>query len=171
MIKRWFKFLFICALLLVLDCSLKYYTHTAITPMNWLHPFYPYGGIGVFENFYGISFSINHVENAGAAWGYFSQYTNYLIVLRAVIIIALLGYVLLFNKEKNKTFLYLLIITGALGNMLDFFFYGKVIDMFHFTFGKYSYPVFNLADCMICFGIIFLLVMPILPKKWKTKFA
>ncbi|MBN1914327.1 MAG: signal peptidase II [Parachlamydiales bacterium] len=167
--KKWAKYLAISVILLVFDCSLKYFTYTAIPKTSWIHMSYPFGGIGIFHNIFNMSFSLNHVENSGAAWGLFAEYTNYLIFLRGVIICGLIGYLLFFNKEKHKTFFYLLIITGAVGNLLDFFFYGKVIDMFHFTWANHSFPVFNMADCMISLGIFFLVIMPMLPKKWKQK--
>ena len=45
---------------------------------------------------------------------------------------------------------------GALCNILDYFFYGHVIDMLHFVFWGYDYPVFNVADSFICIGVFWL---------------
>ena len=44
---------------------------------------------------------------------------------------------------------------------MDFFFYGKVIDMFYFFHESYSFPVFNLADSYIFLGIVILFIQSI----------
>ena len=49
------------------------------------------------------------------------------------------------------------IAAGALGNILDFFLYGHVIDMFYLIFYKYSYPIFNVADSAIFLSVMYLL--------------
>jgi len=126
--------------------------------MSWLYPFYPYGGIGIFKDFLGISFSINYVDNTGAAWGLLAKYPHFLFSIRIFIVIGLLIYLAKFNFDKAKDLPLLLIITGAIGNILDFIFYRKVIDMFHFNFWGYSYPIFNLADAMITVGIVWLFI-------------
>ena len=167
--KRLLKLGLFFLVLLILDLSLKSYVFHNVSKMSWMHPFYPYGGIGVFENFLGVSFSINHVENTGAAWGILSNYTKSLFILRIVIVVALGIYIGFFNKNRKTDFPFLLIITGAIGNILDFFFYGKVIDMFHFIFFGYSYPVFNLADAMITIGIGWLIVVFIMQNFKKLK--
>lgn len=50
-----------------------------------------------------------------------------------------------------------LIMGGATGNLIDYFRFGYVIDMFHFTFWGYSFPVFNFADAAISIGALCLL--------------
>ena len=156
--NRYVKLFIIFFILIVLDISSKYYVHHHIAKMSWLYPFYPFGGIGVFKDFLGISFSINYVENTGAAWGLLAKYPYGLFSIRIVIVIGLIIYLARFNKDKAKDLPLLLIITGALGNILDFIFYRKVIDMFHVNFWGYSYPIFNLADAMITIGIIWLFI-------------
>lgn len=120
---------------------------------------YPYGGIGVFRNFLGIEFSINHMKNLGAAWGAFSQYQQGLIILRIGLIGGLLTYLLAFNRDMSWRLPLLLIIAGALGNVADYFIYGHVVDMFHFIFWGYDFPVFNLADAAISMGVFSLLML------------
>ena len=154
--KRYLKLLFIFLVLIALDIISKNLVYQNINKMSWMHPFYPYGGIGIFKDFLGISFSINHVENVGAAWGLFSKYPILLFSIRIVIVIGLITYLIFFNKEVKKDVPLTLIISGAFGNILDFIFYKKVIDMFHFNFWGFSYPIFNMADVMITLGIIWL---------------
>jgi len=134
--------------------------------MGWQNPSYPFGGIGVIENVFGLSFAICHVHNTGCAWGMFSQFPDILFLIRLVLIVSLVVYFLFFNQEKEKNFSFFLIITGAIGNVIDFFLYGKVIDMFYVYHTSYSFPVFNLADSYISIGILLVLIYPLV-KKYK----
>lgn len=147
--------------ILALDISSKFLTQ-AYLPHHLYS--YPYGGIGIFKNFYGIEFSIVHATNKGAAWGMLSEWQHYLLYLRIVLVILLLGYILFFNKNKSYEIPLAFILAGAAGNILDFFLYGHVIDMLHFVFWGYDYPVFNLADSSIFIGIAWLLIL-----SWKEK--
>lgn len=114
---------------------------------------YPYGGIGVFRDFGGIEFSINHLTNTGAAWGVLGNYQFPLIILRIGLVASLCIYLFYFNRHSSWRFPLILIIAGAMGNILDFFFYHHVIDMLHFVIWGYDFPVFNLADSAITIGI------------------
>lgn len=119
---------------------------------------FPYGGIGIFKNFLGIEFSIVHAINRGAAWGLFSDYQLYLIVLRIVLIFSLILYLVFYNKHPGFVIPMTLISAGALGNILDYFLYGHVIDMLRFVLWGYDFPVFNVADSFICIGIFSLMI-------------
>lgn len=157
LVRDFFSFLFVSCLIFF-DQALKLWTHENIAKLSWLHPHYPYGGVPVFRYFFGVSFSLNYVQNLGAAWGLFSQYPTLLLVARIVMVLALIVFLLFFLKEKKRWWPLAMIIAGAIGNIFDAFFYGHVVDMFHFVFWGYSYPVFNLADSYITIGILILLL-------------
>jgi len=156
-------------LLLLVDIGVKYYTYHHIPKMSWLYPSFPYGGIGVFKNFLGISFSINHVQNLGAAWGFLSNYPLVLLYIRIALVLGMILFLWKFNKDKKIVFPLLLIVFGAIGNLLDIAFYGFVIDMFHINFWGYSYPLFNVADSMISIGIVWLFLHFLLSKRKKIE--
>lgn len=138
------------------DIVTKYATQAFLPLASQSLPFYPFGGIGIFEDFYGIQFSINHTINLGAAWGFFRDYHQALLILRLVMVAGLLIYAIFINKDKWRSLPLALIIAGASGNILDHFLYGHVIDMFHFIFWGINYPVFNVADSSIFIGIAWL---------------
>lgn len=154
MIKAWLVGL----LILVMDGVSKYLTHTLI-PLEGATFGYPYGGVGIFENILGVQFSLVHVINKGAAWGIFSNFQVPLLVLRLFLIMALIIFVLFYNKNREWQFPLILIITGALANVLDYFVYGHVIDMFYFVIGGYRFPAFNIADSAITLGIFWLVLL------------
>jgi signal peptidase II len=139
------------------DCLSKFltYHHLPLMHGSW----YPYGGIGIFKNFLGIEFSISHQINRGAAWGILAEYQVSLLYLRIVLILALLIYLLFFNKNRSWEIPFALILAGAFGNVLDYFLYGHVVDMLHFILWGYDFPVFNLADTAIFIGISWLFII------------
>lgn len=140
-------------LILALDIASKYFIVNTLPLISGSRYWYPYGGVGVFDNFMGIEFSINHVTNKGAAWGLFADFHSLLFWLRIGLVGGLFTYLLFFNKRRDWLMPLILILAGAFGNILDVFLYGHVIDMFHFVFWGYDYPVFNIADASICIGI------------------
>ncbi|NGX50751.1 MAG: Lipoprotein signal peptidase [Chlamydiae bacterium] len=157
-------YIFLSLLLFLSDGYVKYLTWAHLPHASMGSSLYPYGGVGVFQNFMGIDFALNSVTNQGAAWGLFSAFPNGLLILRIVILTALFIYAVFVDKERKRSLPFLLILTGAFSNILDSFIYGSVIDMFHFVLWGYSYPVFNLADMMIFFGVATLLLQSLLEK-------
>jgi signal peptidase II len=68
-------------------------------------------------------------------------------------VVALVLWVSLFFSRRQSTSIAMALISvGALGNGLDYFWYGHVVDMVKLVFWDYHYPVFNVADAAICMG-------------------
>ncbi len=60
---------------------------------------------------------------------------------------------------------YALIISGAVGNLLDRFLYGHVIDFILFHTRSWSFAVFNLADSFITMGAVAIAIDELFVKK------
>jgi signal peptidase II len=157
---RWLCFVYF-VVLIVLDACVKSLTLKYVDLLTWFMPNYPYGGIGVFENFLGINFSINYVENRGSAFGLFASYSEWLLAIRVAIVAGLLGYLFFYLKQERHAFPLSMILAGAIGNIIDCFRYGFVVDMFHFVFFGYDFAVFNVADSSICIGVILFFIFSI----------
>lgn len=149
--------IFFTVIFFFLDFISKYWVSTHLPLIQTSSQIYPYGGIGIFKNFLGIEFSIVHATNRGAAWGIFDEHQIILLIFRILLLCALIIFVLFYNRNKANTIPLALIIAGATGNILDYFFYGHVIDMFNFVFWGYNYPVFNIADSGICIAVVWLI--------------
>ncbi|HAB98255.1 MAG TPA: signal peptidase II [Parachlamydiales bacterium] len=163
------KYLFTLLLfaLFALDVYSKQWAVGSLPMIHW-HQGYPFGGIGMFE-LGDVTFSLNLVTNTGAAWGIFAQYTGALFIVRLAIICGLIFFLALFNKGKMPGFPMWLIVTGAFGNVFDYWRYGRVIDFLHFTFWGASFPVFNLADSYITLGALSLFLLTrAIPRKVQT---
>jgi signal peptidase II len=139
------------------DIFSKLWVHHNLPLMTQGFPDYPYGGIAVFKNFLGIEFSINYLTNRGAAWGVLADYQVYLLAFRIMLIVAMIVYFFRYNQNPSWKFPLSLIITGAIGNVIDYFAYGHVVDMLHFVLWGYDFPVFNIADSAVTIGIFWLL--------------
>lgn len=150
--------LFIGLVILFLDILTKGLVQQHLPLVSSQSGVYPYGGIGMFKDFFGIQFAIVHNINQGAAWGIFSQWQNYLVALRIILIAAFIVYFLK-NKHPHWDIPIACILAGAIGNVIDYFIYGHVIDMLHFSFWGYVYPTFNIADASICLGVIYLIFL------------
>jgi signal peptidase II len=151
------------------DVLSKYLTHTHLPLMRYPYLWYPYGGIPVFKDFLGIEFSISHQINHGAAWGVLSEYQMPLLYLRIGLIAVLLLYFLFFNKHTSWYIPLALILAGAIGNVLDYFIYGHVVDMLHAVLWGYDFPVFNIADSAICIGVAWIFAASLWDKKTVRK--
>jgi signal peptidase II len=118
-----------------------------------------YDNIIVIENF----FNITHILNPGGAFGFLSSQTPEIrkfIFLFMSSIVAL--FVLWFYKKCASNFVFLsyglaLIFGGAVGNLIDRFKYGKVVDFLDFYIGSLHWPAFNVADSAISIGMSILI--------------
>ena len=94
------------------------------------------------------------VRNTGAAWGMFGGST---LVLGTVSTLVCVFIAIYFAASARQACLgevigLALIFAGGLGNALDRFLVGYVVDFVEFTF--FSFPVFNIADIGITCGIV-----------------
>lgn len=161
-VQRWLPFFFWLGVITV-DAFTKALTVAYLPPMKWFHMWYPYGGIGVFENLGGVQFSIVYATNSGAAWSLFSDFPYSLVAFRMALIVAILIYSLGYNQNPRWNIPLALILGGATANVIDFFLYGQVVDMFYFMLWGYSYPVFNVADSAIFVGVVWLCWISLFP--------
>ncbi len=145
--RKWIVFF---ALILGLDVWTKSLAIQWIPPLSYAP--YPFGGIPIFS-LGEITCSLNCAVNSGAAWGFFKGHAGLLFALR----IAIIGGLLIFMQKR---FFLWLILTGAIGNAIDYCLYGHVIDFIHCTFWGYSFPIFNVADACISVGVFLLLLLP-----------
>ncbi|HHU48419.1 MAG: signal peptidase II [Caldicoprobacterales bacterium] len=109
-------------------------------------------------------FSLSYVENSGAAFGILQNQRWFLILLPALIIAAIIVYLVIHRNESLLFRICLAVILGgAFGNLIDRIFLGFVVDMFQATF--IEFPVFNVADIAVVCGTIVLALLLLLQGK------
>lgn len=106
-------------------------------------------------------FNLVMVWNRGVSFGLFNDDSLYgpllLLAMAAVIVVAFSIWLMRTANGVTATGL-ILIIGGALGNMLDRARFGAVADFLDVHAFGYHWPAFNIADSTICVGIAILLV-------------
>ena len=115
-------------------------------------------------------FEFVFVKNTGAAYGIFGEST---VMLSVVSILFIIGFVLfdIFNHKNDWLYIFGigLILSGAIGNLVDRLFLGYVRDFISIKLFSF---VFNLADLFITAGVIcflvYLLISLIKEKKEKS---
>jgi len=101
-------------------------------------------------------FDLCHVVNFGASWGIFTGWRVTLILFAA----AALAGLAVFHKKILPPFQPLpsatlaLLLGGIAGNLIDRVRTGGVIDFIHLYWRGWSFPVFNIADMCITFGLV-----------------
>lgn len=95
------------------------------------------------------------VENTGASFGMLSGGRWLFIITTVIICLGLIYAFIKLPRAKAPFWInlsFVLIMSGAIGNLLDRVFRGYVVDFIEVTF--IDYPVFNIADIFIVTGAI-----------------
>ncbi|MFQ5646469.1 MAG: signal peptidase II [bacterium] len=145
------RLIFIIAGLLVTD---QYTKH--IVSENLLK----YQSVVIIPNF----FSLTYVENSGAAFGLLANLNPaYRTLFFAGVSLMALGAVALLYRSfplensLSRTAA-VMIMGGALGNLIDRLRFGVVVDFLDFHWYQYHWPAFNVADAAITTGVGILLL-------------
>lgn len=92
----------------------------------------------------------HYLENNGAAFGLL-QNQKFFFVFIAIVVFLTSFYIILKTPDREKYIpihIFLtLIMSGAIGNMIDRFMYGYVIDFIYFCI--INFPIFNIADVFV----------------------
>lgn len=109
-------------------------------------------------------FFISLVKNQDMAFGFQLganfRYLHYLIIILIIFLLADQAIRLIKQKKNTQVLCLLLIIAGAVSNLIDRFKFGYVIDFIDIKI----WPIFNIADIMIVSGAL-LLIINILKRK------
>lgn len=97
-------------------------------------------------------FHLTYVENRGAAWSLFEESGGFLRWISLIVSLVLMAYAIWGPRQGRwEQAGYGLILAGAVGNGIDRFVSGYVVDFFNFTL--IQFPVFNVADIAINIGV------------------
>lgn len=105
-------------------------------------------------------FELEYLENTGAAFSSFMGKQGFLITI-TLLILAFVVYKW-FQIPQGKRyfgfrFTFALLISGAIGNLIDRAVQGYVVDFFYFK--PINFPRFNVADCYVCVAMILLAIL------------
>lgn len=108
-------------------------------------------------------FNLVNVKNTGAAFGILDNMGNWFFVVLSIAAACFVVYLLI--QGRDGYFSLTLILSGALGNLIDRLFLGHVRDFLDFHIAGYHWPAFNVADSALTVGLLALLGGTFLKKK------
>ena len=111
-----------------------------------------------------------YVTNDGMAFGLSFPGGRHVLLIMTIL---LTGFIVGFLwKEKNGHPLIkyglALILSGAIGNLIDRLLYGKVVDFLDLMIGNFHWYIFNIADSSVTIGMILFIVHSIYIEQKKT---
>ena len=133
--------------------------------------------LGLHEGFPLIDgfFSIVHVRNPGAAFGFLAsapplfRYLFFIAVTVAAIVLILHYLRVSRIEEPSLVSALALILAGAVGNLIDRIRFGEVVDFLDVYIGSHHWPAFNVADSAITVGAGVLMAALLRRRKERTE--
>jgi signal peptidase II len=107
--------------------------------------------------------SFSHVHNYGAAFSFLANEDGwqqyFLVMVSSIASLAIAIWMAKTTKQQVFKLLALsLILSGAVGNLIDRAALGFVIDFIDFHYQTFYFPVFNVADMAISAGVVLLIL-------------
>ena len=105
-------------------------------------------------------FELEYLENTGAAFSSFMGKQGFLITLTVLVLAFCIFEFLRIPDGKHfggLRFAFLLLIAGAIGNMIDRVKQGYVVDFFYFV--PINFPRFNVADIYVTCSVPLLIIL------------
>jgi signal peptidase II len=147
--KPYRPLLWLVPLILVLDQATKIYVDTH---------FFRHESVTILENF----FHFTYVRNQGAAFGILADSSfrlPFFITVSVVAVIGILWYYIKLQPNQNLLrYALTLVLSGAIGNLIDRIRLGEVIDFLDVFWQRYHWPAFNVADSAITVGVTLLFI-------------
>lgn len=120
-------------------------------------------------------FNLVHVRNTGGAFGIFGGEKGglgsliFVVVSLVAIGTILFLYFRLKEDEDTLSLSFSLVLSGAMGNLIDRLRYGEVVDFLDFFLSSFHWPAFNFADSAICLGIGLMALELLIQDRRKSK--
>tara|TARA_B100000282_G_C31459666_1_gene366262 strand:- start:116 stop:589 length:474 start_codon:yes stop_codon:yes gene_type:complete len=110
----------------------------------------------IIENF----FHLTYITNDGMAFGLsFPGGKKLLLIMTIILTLFIIAY--LWKERKGHPLIkygLVFILSGAIGNLIDRYLNGKVVDFLDFMIGDYHWYVFNIADSSVTVGMILFII-------------
>ena len=120
--------------------------------------------LDLYESYEILSFfNFTYARNYGAAFSFLGDAGGWQKYFFTGIALVVSAYLLYSMKKTDATqrwmnSAYALILSGAIGNVVDRLLFGYVIDFLDFDLGFYRWPTFNIADSAIFIGAMMIII-------------
>ena len=101
-------------------------------------------------------FHFTYVTNDGMAFGLSFPGGKHILLVMTILLTGFIAGFLWKEKDGHPFVKYglALILSGAIGNLIDRLFYGKVVDFLDLMIGNFHWYIFNLADSAVTIGMV-----------------
>ena len=108
--------------------------------------------------------NINLIWNEGIAFGLlsFDQENLYNLLTILIILIILIIFLMALKSSGLKKIALMMILGGALGNVIDRILYKAVPDFIDFHVGNFHWFIFNVSDIFITLGVIWMVILELI---------
>ena len=162
MSHKYFPLITMVLMLVVIDQLTKFYIDSN---------FVLYQSLEVISGY----FNITYIRNSGVAFGILSGFKGIVsqIIFIFISLVVISAIIIIYRGTDDKMIFsrisLSLILSGAIGNMIDRIFRGgEVIDFLDFHWKSYHWPAFNIADSCITIGVTLLMITMIKNKQLTT---
>ena len=108
--------------------------------------------------------NISLIWNEGIAFGLlsFDQENLYNLLTILIILIILIIFLMALKSSGLKKIALMMILGGALGNVIDRIIYKAVPDFIDFHVGNFHWFIFNVSDIFITLGVIWMVILELI---------
>jgi len=112
-------------------------------------------------------FHLTYVTNDGMAFGLSAPGGKGVLLVLTLALTCVIIHFLWKEKDGHPLIKYglALILSGAIGNLVDRFIFGKVVDFLDFMIGNFHWYIFNVADTAVTIGMALFLYHSIIIQK------
>ena len=116
------------------------------------------GSIDIFVNNF---LNIILVWNSGIGFGLLSFEKDFIynLITSLIVFINIIIVYLAINSNNSKSYFFVMILGGSLGNLFDRIYYSAVPDFIDLNYNNFHWFVFNVADIFITVGILCLILV------------
>lgn len=117
-------------------------------------------------------FNVVLVYNTGAAFSFLANaggWQHYFFISVGLLASLLILGMIRQSQNTAERIGLALILSGAVGNIIDRFRLGKVVDFLDFHVAGYHFPAFNVADSAITIGVILIIIIQIFSRPTSIK--
>ena len=126
------------------------------------------GSVDIYINSF---LSLYFVWNKGIGFGLFSFDKSFIYngITLFILLINLIIVYLIIKSKDIRSYFFLIILGGSLGNLFDRIYYSAVLDFIDISYKGYHWFIFNVADIFISVGIICLIFAELLNYKKRNE--
>ena len=109
-------------------------------------------------------FHLTYVTNDGMAFGLSFPGGKLLLLIITIFLTIVIAFMLWKEKDGHPLLKFglALILSGAIGNLIDRMIFGKVVDFIDIMIGDFHWYIFNVADSAVSIGMVLFIIHSIL---------